>query len=193
MGQKFGRRPFLLGATAGAAGLAASLSAQGVKAAAYADGSAILTVSGKVGKPNRAAFDAKRDGFFKHHNLEFTKAYAFDARALDILPRQQITATTPQIGRRKFSGHLLTDVLNAATVAADAQTFRLIALDGFAVDLPAAEAAKGWILATSADGAPFGIGDFAPLWLIRPFEGPGLPPEEEEQKWVWSVFCIEAS
>jgi hypothetical protein len=154
----------------------------------------VLTVGGLVMAPNRSAYKAERDGFFKHHNLEFASAYAFSADSLASLPLRHVKATTKQIGRAEFSGPSLPDVIAAATVSLQTTTLRLVALDGFAVDLPMKEARDGeWILATSANGAAFSIGDFAPVWLIRNHEGENVPPDEEEQKWVWSVFYIEAS
>lgn len=157
-------------------------------------GGPIVTVGGLVTAPNRPAHNADRDGFFKHHNLEFSSAHAFSASSLASLPLSQIKAMTKQIGRADFTGPALLDVMAAASVSSQATTLRLVALDGFAVDLPVKEARDGgWILATSANGAAFGIGDFAPVWLIRAYEGEGAPPDEEEQKWVWSVFYIEAS
>lgn len=162
------------------------------QAAECRDG-AVLTIAGAVGKPNRPSFSEKRDGFFKHHGLSFDQAFAFNPQMLAALPQRKVTATTPQIGRAEFQGPGLAEVIEAAGVTGDAKTLRLIALDGYGVDLSVTDAASGgWILATSANGQPFGLGDFAPVWLIRPFEGEGPPPYEEEQKWIWSAFYIQA-
>jgi hypothetical protein len=184
------RRPFLTGIAAsllgaGAAGLPKTAKAQ------TSSGGTVLTLGGRVGKTNRKPFSEQRDGLFKSLELSFDRAYTFDSAALAALPRKSVKATTKQTGLMRFAGTGLQDVLNAAG-AADATGLRFVSLDGYAMDLAGSEINGGWILATHADGEAFGIGDFAPVWLIRNNESKE-PPEEETQKWVYAVFYIEVS
>ncbi len=192
-GQPISRRGLVSGAlAAAAAGLTALPSA--AAAQKHGDGTgAVLTVGGAIENSNRPAFSEMRDGFFKHHELRFDRAFAFSGAMLAALPQQRIAATTKQIGRAVFTGPALADVMKAAGMAPSASALRFVALDGYGVDLDAAEASGAWILATAAEGSPFGLGDFAPAWLIRTHEGNAVPPDEEEQKWVWSVFYIAVS
>jgi hypothetical protein len=151
----------------------------------------VLTVGGLVGSPNRPPFDEKRDRFFQHNNLNFKRARSYTFADLQALPQQ--AATVVEEGREiLFKGPRLHDVLAAAKPASDAKTVRLSALDGYAAEIPLATVAQdGWILAVEAGGNAFGIGDFGPLYTVRPLAAGEKRTDEEDAKWVFSVYYIE--
>lgn len=154
-------------------------------------GATILTVAGKIGVTNRGPAKAETVGFFKHHNITFDAAMAFDRESLLRLPQRTLAIDTPEAGRGDFAGPPLLDILKEC--GAEGAGVRLMALDGFAVDVSAAEIAKrDWTLCLSQDGKPFGIGDLGPLWLMHTPANGVTSTEDEAKNWVWSVFYIEA-
>ena len=180
------RRRALMTAAAGAFATAAPTS----HAAACGDaGTIFLTVGGLIEKPNRAAFDAKRDPFFEHNNLRFDNARIF-SRA-DLLALGCETASSEVDGAKAvFEGPSLRAVLAAASPGAQAKAVRLYALDSYATEFPLADiAAQNWILSLSEGGIPYAIGNYGPLRLVR--ETSGKLSEEEAQKWVHSIFYID--
>ncbi len=153
-------------------------------------GSVILTVAGKIGVWNRGPATMDQTGFFKKTDITFERGMAFDLAALMALPQKTLKVETPEAGAGTFTGPLLKDVL--AQAEARPGSVRLVALDGYGVDVSAEElASKDWMLALSKDGKPFGIGDFGPVWLMHTPADGTAPSAEENQKWVWSVFYIE--
>jgi hypothetical protein len=179
----------LLGLFAGAA--AFSLSNPSLGAAPYDCGLVVLTVGGLVGVPNRPPFDEKKDRFFQHNNLDFEKARAYTFADLLALP-QQVVPVVEQSGEVLFKGPRLSEVLAAAQPPRGTKTARLSALDGYAAELPlAAIHSEGWVLAVEAGGHAFGIGDFGPLYTVRPLAAGEKRSEEEDLKWVFSLYYIE--
>jgi hypothetical protein len=153
----------------------------------------ILTVGGLVGAPNRPAFDASRDRFFEHNNLSFERARAFTAADLSSLP-QQTARVQDDKGAVLYSGPSLGDVLRVAGVTGDARSVRLSALDGYAAELAIADVhSQKWLLASEAEGKAFGIGDRGPLYAVRELPGNEKRTAEEDQKWVHSIYYIEAA
>jgi len=151
----------------------------------------ILTVGGLVEAPNRGPLDPERDRLFHTNNLSFEKARVFGAAELAGFPPQTVAAVN--YGREVLAkGPLLQDVLAAASPAAAAKTARLSALDGYAAEIPLSEVkSQRWILAMEANGQPFAIGDFGPLYAMRAL-GPGEnKTADEEAKWVHSIYYIE--
>jgi hypothetical protein len=183
------RRGSLLGLLAGAAAIPLAAPSRGASASGC--GLVVLTVGGLVGSPNRPPFDAKRDRFFQHNNLDFKQARAYTFADLQALPQQ--AASVVEEGREiLFKGPRLHDVLAAAKPASDAKTARLSALDGYAAEIPLATVERdGWVLAVEAGGDAFGIGDFGPLYTVRPLAAGEKRTDEEEAKWVFSLYYIE--
>lgn len=153
-------------------------------------GPVVLTIAGDITHTNRDASHTKRDGFFAYHEIEFKSAFVLDRATLQKLPQKEIVCQPPQYDRTvTFSGPSLRDVLDL--VGAEKVSLKTRALDGFAVELTAEQvASKDWILATHADGKPFGIGDKGPIWLMHTPSAKKVP-EEEEQGWPWAVFYME--
>lgn len=183
------RRKSLFGLAAGAAALPFAGAARAAPAAEC--GLVVLTVGGLVGAPNRKPFDPKRDRFFNHNNLDFKAARAYTLADLVALP-QETAVIQGESGETVYKGPLLHDVLTAASPTSDAKTARLSALDSYATELTLAAAqAERWILAVEADGNAFGIGDFGPLYAARPLAPGEKKTEEEDARWVFSLYYIE--
>lgn len=159
-----------------------------------AQGSVVLTVAGKVANWNRGATAPERDNLFNQHNVKFDKAMAFDTGMLAGLPVQELRLTAEgsdgTFAGGTFSGPSLADVLQASGV--ENAKVRLMAIDGSTVELSPDEVkAHNWMLATSVDGKPVGIGDYGPLWLMHKPTTGVAPSKEDLQHWVWSIFYIE--
>ncbi len=183
------RRRSLLGLLAGAAAAPFAIPAHGASTSNC--GLVVLTVGGLVGVPNCPPLDEKRDRFFHHNNLSFEKARAYTFGDLLALP-QEAAPVVVEGGEIVFKGPLLRDVLAAAKPLAAAKTARLSALDGYGAEIPlAAVDREGWIVAVEAGGHAFGIGGVGPLYAVRPL-GPGQKrTDEEDAKWVFSLYYIE--
>jgi hypothetical protein len=183
------RRGSLLGLLAGTAAIPFAASSRGASASGC--GLVVLTVGGLVGSPNRPPFDEKRDRFFQHNNLNFKQARAYTFADLQALPQEGVSVVE-ESGVVLFKGPRLHDVLAAAQPARDAKTARLSALDGYAAEIPLATVERdGWILAVEAGGNAFGIGDFGPLYTVRPLAAGEKRTDEEDAKWVFSLYYIE--
>ena len=151
----------------------------------------VLTVGGLVGSPNRPPFNEKRDRFFQHNNLDFKEARGYTFADLAALP-QEVAPVVEEGGEILFKGPRLQDVLAAAKPRSEAKTARLSALDGYAAEIPLAAAdQEGWVLAVEAGGRAFGIGDFGPLYAVRPLAAGEKRTAEEDAKWVFSLYYIE--
>ncbi len=183
------RRESLLGLAASGAALPF---AGPSRAAAPAEcGLVVLTVGGLVGAPNRQPFNPARDHFFFHNNIEFRDARAFTFPDLLALSQETVTLNE-DAGQTVYKGPLLHEALAAAKPLDQAKTARLSALDGYATEMALATAKdERWVLAVEADGNAFGIGDFGPLYAVRPLPPGQKRSDEEEARWVFSVYYIE--
>src|SRR5262250_3540144 len=115
-------------------------------------GQVVLTVAGEVGATNRGPYDDFEDAFFKHHERKFDKAAAFDLAMLEGLGMHEVTVAYDKWPRTmRFEGPWLKDVLAAA--GASGHDVSVLALDGFASDISAADLdAYDWIVAVKGDG-----------------------------------------
>jgi hypothetical protein len=173
--------------------LAAAFCSAGVPAKELGQpaGQAILTIAGDIGATNRGPFDAFEDAFFKHHNRHFDKAAAFDAAMLEALGMHEVTVSYAKWPRAfRFEGPWLKDVLAAA--GADGKDISILALDGFATEISAADlAAYDWIVAVKRDGRYLDIGQRGPLWVVYARRDGKAITEADEQRWPWAAFLIE--
>jgi hypothetical protein len=154
-------------------------------------GLVILTIAGLAGAPNRKPFDAKRDPFFDHNSLNFQNARTFSSSDLSALPQRTVQANV--YGSDIVAkGPSLHDVLAAASPLDTAKTARLSALDSYAAEILMADIQnQQWVLAMEADGEPFAIGNFGPLYAMRQLPAGEQKTEEESNKWVHSIYYIE--
>jgi hypothetical protein len=154
-------------------------------------GPVVLTVTGQIGKTNRAAFDATQDLFFKYHDRAFERAFEFDAAMLESLGESKALITYtgwPQPVR--VEGPLLRDVL--AEAGAVTGKIRITALDGFATELDFKDLAEqNWIVALKADGRSLNIGQRGPCWVVYGRRDGKPATAEDEARWPWAAFLIE--
>ncbi len=154
-------------------------------------GPVVLTIAGKIGAVNRDPSDPLHDSFLAYHEKSFKAAAEFDLAMLRRLGTHEIELSYekwPQAYR--FAGPRLADVLAAAGVEGRAIT--VTALDGYVAEISADElAARDWIVALERDGQPLGIGGQGPLWIMYAIPGKAAS-EDDEARWPWAVFFIEA-
>jgi hypothetical protein len=115
-------------------------------------GPVVLTISGRVGKPNAG------------------NAAQFDMVMLERLPQHSFSTRTPWYPQaRKFTGPLLRDVL--AACGAEGSNLRAFALNDYRVDLPFEDAQRFDVLvARLLDDKPMAVRDKGPLFIIYPFD-----------------------
>ncbi len=183
------RRGSLVGLFAGAAAIPFATPSRG--ASAFDCGLVVLTIGGLISVPNRPPFNEKKDRFFQHNNLDFEKARAYTFADLLALP-QEVVPVVEESGEIVFKGPRLQEVLAVAKPPSEAKTVRLSALDGYAAEIPLAAVDKeGWVLAVEAGGHAFGIGGVGPLYAVRPLGAGEKRTDEEDSKWVFSLYYIE--
>ncbi len=154
-------------------------------------GPVVLTVVGAIGEANRGPYDDFEDAFFKHHERRFDKAAVFDLAMLEALGVHRITLAYAKWPRPfRFEGPWLKDVLAAA--GAEGKSISVLALDGYASEISAADlAAHDWIVAVKRDGRFLDIGGRGPLWIVYARRDGKAIGEEDEQRWPWGAFLIE--
>lgn len=154
-------------------------------------GPVLLTVSGAVTKPNRGPVDPDYDKLLTFNEVDFDKARAFDAAALNALPQATVQTDFPKGGGIvTFTGPLLADVLAAAGAAGEKITIQ--AMDGYAVEIPAKDMlGNGAVVALARDGRPFGIGDFGPTQIVFPRTDRPALKDMPDDWWIWEIFHIK--
>jgi hypothetical protein len=187
------KREFLTAAVAGALPLASARAA-----ASAGGGPGLLTVSGALERPNRGPFDPALDQLTAKHGVAFSRAFEFDAAALQRLPAVTIRPTLEYDARiHALSGPLLATVLEAAGAASDDELLLgLRALDGYKVELSLADARRyRMIVATHVDGQPLPLGGLGPQWAV--YEADTLAPfrdrplAERFALCPWGLYHIE--
>lgn len=154
----------------------AALALPALRAAALeaAAGPVVLTVSGKLSKPNAG------------------ERAEFDRPMLSRLPQHSFSTATPWYDApRKFSGPLLRDVL--AAVGAQGTQLRCIALNDYAVDLPIEDTQRHEVLlAILLDDKPMAVRDKGPLFIIYPFHSSAtLRNAVHYSRSVWQLKSIQ--
>jgi hypothetical protein len=161
-------------------------------------GPALLTITGAIGRSNRAALDPALDQMMHKQQISFSKAFALDFAALAALPAVTIKPTLEYDARRHtLGGPLLLDVLaQAGARPVDSGKVVLRAVDGYAVAISVAQArARRFIVATHLDGAPMPLGGLGPLWAVydadRVPEMAAKPLAERFGDCPWALYHIE--
>ncbi|WP_348944262.1 molybdopterin-dependent oxidoreductase [Chitinibacter sp. FCG-7] len=134
-------------------------------------GKVILTISGKVSKPNQG------------------KLAQFDLRMLEALPQVSHTVTTPWYPRKvTFRGPLLRDVLNAA--GGSGTRIKAIAINDYAVEIPLSDALQHEvILALRLNGKPMAARDKGPIFVIYPYDK--FAPDAVQRFYDRSVWQLD--
>ena len=103
----------------------------------------------------------------------------------------KIKADFPKGGDvHEYEGPLLVDVLKAA--GAEGDTVTIQALDGYAVEMPLAEAvANGAVVALKRNGEPLSIGGFGPTHVVFPRADRADLADMPDDNWIWSIFHIK--
>lgn len=137
-------------------------------------GEVVLTVTGRIA-------NTTKDG-----------AAEFDMATLEGMPGRLTDTETPWAkGRTKFEGPLGAELLKA--VGASGTMLRIVALNDYAVDVPAEDFVK-WpvILATRKDGKPMSVREKGPIFVIYPFDADkSLYNEKIFSRCAWQVKSIE--
>jgi hypothetical protein len=161
-------------------------------------GPALLTITGAIGRSNRAALDPALDQMMHKQQISFSKAFALDFAALAALPAVTIKPTLEYDARRHtLGGPLLLDVLaQAGARPVNSGKVVLRAVDGYAVAISVAQArARRFIVATHLDGAPMPLGGLGPLWAVydadRVPEMAARPLAERFGDCPWALYHIE--
>ncbi|WP_246831350.1 molybdopterin-dependent oxidoreductase [Pseudotabrizicola formosa] len=101
------------------------------------------------------------------------------------------TGTIWTDGTSEFQGVELFRLLSQ--LGADGSTLRLVALNDYAVDIPATEAVEGGpVLAFRMDGKDLSPRDKGPLWMIYPYDvNTAYKNEVSYSRSVWQLSSIE--
>jgi hypothetical protein len=162
------RRALMLGLAGGALGAAPA------RALETPRGPVVLTVSGKVARPN----DGPRA--------------VFDMTMLEAMTQTSFTTRTPWYSQpRKFTGPLLRDVLAAA--GAQGTTVRALALNDYRVDIPFEDSQQhDMVLARLLDDKPMPVRDKGPLFIIYPFDSkPELKNAVYYSRSAWQLKALD--
>ena len=115
-------------------------------------GKVVLTITGNVANKNAAT------------------GAAFDMATLEALPKSEIKTATPWTkSAQTFAGVRMTTLFDQA--GATGQTVRAIAINDYAFEFPAADAAKyKVIVAYHTNGKAMNVREKGPLWIIYPLD-----------------------
>ena len=116
----------------------------------------------------------------------------FDRAMLEALPQEGFVTTTLWTdGPKHFSGPSLRTVLDAAG-APHGRAVTLAALNDYRVELaPEMIEPRVPVLATRINGAPYGVREKGPLWLVWPFDSHDrFRREEIFARSVWQLIAI---
>ncbi len=136
-----------------AAGWIATSRAPSVEAAETAtEAKILLTVTGRIAAQNGS------------------ERATFDLAALRAMPKTTFqTATIWTEGRPTFTGVSLRVLLDA--VGASGRSIHAVALNDYAVDIPATDAVEGGpIVAYEIDGKALPVRNRGPLWIVYPYD-----------------------
>lgn len=174
------------------------LAARAQNAPKSASGPLLLTVSGLIGAGNRGPLDLALDQMMAKQKVAFSKAHAFDFRALTALPAVTIKPTLEYDNKpHALTGPLLVDVMTACGAKINRNTVLLVrAVDGYAVQILAAELTRRrFILATHFDGNPMALGGLGPLWAVYDADQfPDMAAKPVNERFglcPWATYHIE--
>jgi len=158
----------------------------------------LLTVTGAIARGNRGPFDPVLDQMMHKHQVSFTKAWGFDYPALLDLAPQTIRPTLEYDAKpHTLRGPLLLDVVARAGASVNDRTvFVLRAVDGYNVEVTAAQArGRKLIVATHIDGNPMPLGGLGPLWAVydadRVPDMAKLPLAQRFAACPWGLYHVE--
>ena len=115
-----------------------------------------------------------------------------DLATLEQMPHHTVATSTPWTeGVSSYEGVLLRDLLHGLGVSGT--TIKLIALNDYAITIPAADFEKyDVVLAYAWDGQAMPVRDKGPLWVIYPLDDhPELKNEDIHSKMIWQVRRLD--
>lgn len=186
------KKRHFLGTIAACATLPLAAGAQQMKGL---KGPALLTVTGAIGKANRAPMDGVLDQMMAKQKIAFDKARAFDFAALAAMPAVTIKPTLEYDRKQhQLKGPLLATVLEAA--GANGTKLAMRAVDGYAPAISVADARKyRFIVATHLDGQPMPLGGLGPLWAVYEADSfPDIAAKPVDQRFAlcpWGLYHID--
>lgn len=137
-------------------------------------GKVVLTISGKLGAPNRG-----------------DKA-VLDIAMLAALPQKTFTTMTPwEKSPVKFSGPLLRDVL--AAVKAQGTVLKAVALNDYKITIPLEDTTRfDMVLAHRMNDRPIPVRTKGPLFIVYPFDSnPTLQSSTYYERSIWQLGGLE--
>jgi hypothetical protein len=167
------RRSALVAPIAATLGLCGLLCTAGAWALDAPKGKVVLTVTGKVGAPNKEA------------------TAVFDMAMLQKLPQRTFSTQTPWDPKpTTFTGPLLRDVLAAAK--ATGTTLEATALNDYKITLPADDAVQfDVVLAHKMNGETIPVRTKGPLFIIYPFDSqPELKAVKYYERSIWQLKTL---
>lgn len=188
------KRQFLTGSALSLA--AAALPSHAAKVGKAPKGPVLLTLTGALGKQNRAGFDPAFDQMLGKHKAQFSSAYGFDYAMLAALPAVTIQPTLEYDGKpHTLRGPRLSEILKAAGVSGSQLRILIQAIDGYAVAVPLEQVRQyDFIIALERDGTPLPLGGLGPLWAVydadRIPELADKPLKERFALCPWGVYHI---
>ena len=101
------------------------------------------------------------------------------------------TTTIWTEGVQSFTGVPLNTLLDA--LGAEGETLRAIALNDYAVEIPASDAEDGGpIVAYLQNGAPMSVREKGPLWIVYPYDArTDYQTEQIYSRSIWQLVSIE--
>lgn len=167
------RRSALVAPVVAAIGLWALCGSLAAWALDVPKGKVVLTVTGKVGTPNKGA------------------TAVFDMAMLQQLPQRTFSTQTPWDPKPvTFTGPLLRDVLAAAK--ATGTTLEATALNDYKVTLPMDDAAQfDVVLAHKMNGETIPVRTKGPLFIVYPFDSlPELKAVKYYERSIWQLKTL---
>ncbi|HEY8610973.1 MAG TPA: molybdopterin-dependent oxidoreductase [Roseomonas sp.] len=137
-------------------------------------GPVLLSVTGRVSRPNRGA---QAD---------------FDRAMLEALPSHSLsTATNWTSGVRRFEGPLVRDAL--AQAGAQGERAMAVALNDYAIEIPMTDFEEyDVILALRMDGQALTVRNKGPIWLVYPRdEHPEIRNSMYDSRWIWQLRTLQ--
>lgn len=116
----------------------------------------------------------------------------FDRQALEAMPQDTITTSTPWTdGVSTFEGPLLCDLLER--LGAEGTVLRARALNDYVAEIPISDCERyPVILALTRDDERLSRRDMGPIWIVYPRDDfPELQIETVNARWVWQLTEIE--
>ncbi len=116
---------------------------------------------------------------------------SFDLEMLDALPQHTIVTTSPWYKTAvEFRGPLLDDVL--ARVGARGHSVMAHAANDYEVEIPAADATRGLVLATRRAGKTMPLSDKGPIFAMYPFDStPDLKKQVYFSRCIWELVALK--